>query len=585
MEDHEPRRLALVVAPGEGESLRSWLDRMAVRNRCSAGVMAGLLALPMGGRDLSRPSIRPLAFGIVSTPVGRAAIEAATGVGAEVVRAMHLEAFDGTALDLRDVVVGDEVGVGRVAMREWALFYATRACPPCLSESGGVWLTWWKLGCAAACPRHAVMLIDACPACGMPLRRGHKGRTYRPSLSQAAEALMCLAPLGRGVQCRLDVSAVAAPPAPEGLVAAQQRLLEFAAGASGRVGGREVTAREFFAALRLVAVLVRLGQPRTLEVFAPAPAQVHPAMRAEGQVRSLSRGGPTTSAKVPASAWAAAGLAAVCLPVLEASSEVELAERLGAVVAAAGVGRWGSRLDNVRSGTEPEVLTWAIRQVRFPPASKMVRWARPRAGWALEARHLPRLPPRESFRELIAPLMPVGAGPLRWQRFTAIAAARRALELRTWAQAGAVCGLDGGLAVATAGHCGGALRDRRVFWDAIDTLLDRLVAAGPVDFAARREHLADLRTIPEPAWRAILRGSGMAVTPRRACNAAAWLWAELTCGCWRDAPAAVNPTHGADVGRECRIASFKVFTDWLPPLVEARLRAYGQQLLDGAGPS
>ena len=120
---------------------------MAARNRCSPGVMAGLLALPMGGRELRRPHVRPVMFGIVPTSAWRAAVEAATGVGASIVRAMHLEAFDGAVLDLGDAVVGDELGPGR---SRCARFCATRACPACLSGSGGVWLTWWKLGWAFA---------------------------------------------------------------------------------------------------------------------------------------------------------------------------------------------------------------------------------------------------------------------------------------------------------------------------------------------------------------------------------------------------------------------------------------------------
>jgi len=567
-----------VVAPGQGESLRSWMDRMAARNRCPPGVMAGLLGLPMGGWELRRPILRPMAFGVVSTPAARSAIEAATGVGAEAVRAMHLEVFDGTALALGDVVVGDEVGVGRIAVREWALFYASRACPGCLSESGGVWLTWWKLGWAAACPRHGTMLIDVCPACGAGLRRGQAGRIYKPSLLRAAEPLRCLAPLGRGLHCRQDLSALAASPAAAVLVEDQARLLEIAAGAPGCIGGQMVAARGFFAAMRLLAVLVRLGQPQSLEVFGPAAVRARSALRAELKMRSQSRGGPTASARVPASAWAAGGLAAVCLRVLQSRDEVELAERLRALVSAAGVGRWGSRLDAVLSGREPEVLTWAVRQVRLHPGCTVLRQAPPTSRWPLQARHLPPFAPRRDYLELIAPLLPT-TGEVRGRRYAAMAAIRRSLGLETWAQAGALCGLEGAHAVGIAGHCGRALTDVPGFWAAIDVLLDRLAADGPVDYAARRACLSGLRTVPEPVWREILRGTGVAVTPKRACNAAAWLWAQLTCGYWRQAPAARDPAASAYAGYARRADAFKVFIDWLPPLVEARLCEFGQRLL------
>jgi hypothetical protein len=578
-----PRRLALVVEPGDGESLHSWVDRMAARNRCPPGVMVGLLELPMGERELRWPGGRPLAFGIVSTPAGRAGIEAATGVGADAVRAMHLEAFDGSALCLGDLVVGDRVAAARIAVREWALFSGTRACPVCLSESGGVWLTWWKLGWAAACPRHRMMLIDCCPTCGAPLRQGHKTRTCGLSVKRASEPAVCLAALGRGVYCGQDLSVVAAVRAAPAVVAVQERMLEIAGGGEERVGGQSVTGREFFAAMRLIAVLVRLGLPASLEVFDPVAARAHEALLAEARSRSHSQGGPATSTRVPSSAWAAAGLAGVCLRVLDAADPVDLAGRIGALVAAAEVGRWGSRLGTVMSGDEPAVLVRAVRQVRLHPTAKVLRGARPRAGWAFQACHLPRLAPCREYRELTASLLAQGTGELRGRRFVAMAAARRALELETWAAAGEHCGLGGAHALGIAGHCGGGLRDPGAFWEAIDTALDRLAQGGPVDFEARRGCLARLRTVPEQDWRVILRGTGTAVTPKRACNAAAWLWEELTCGGWREAPAALDPTHGVSIDDRRRVDAFKIFCNWLPPLVEARLREYGQQVLGDAG--
>jgi hypothetical protein len=84
-------------------------------------------------------------------------------------------------------------------------------------------------------------------------------------------------------------------------------------------------------------------------------------------------------------------------------------------------------------------------------------------------------------------------------------------------------------------------------------------------------------------WREILHGTGVPVTPKRACNAAAWLWAELTCDHWSQAPAARDPADGFHARYKRRAYTIKVFRDWLPPLVEDRLRCYGQRLLDEGG--
>ncbi|WP_455432933.1 TniQ family protein [Streptosporangium soli] len=92
-----PRRLALVVAPEPGESLASWVDRLAVRNGCPPWMMAESPRLDL--RPVSG-DVRSLAYGVVATTEVCEAISAATGVGAEVVRDMHLGVFNGSALDL-----------------------------------------------------------------------------------------------------------------------------------------------------------------------------------------------------------------------------------------------------------------------------------------------------------------------------------------------------------------------------------------------------------------------------------------------------------------------------------------------------
>ena len=53
----------------------------------------------------------------------------------------------------------------------------SRYCPSCLAERDGRWLLAWRLGWTFACPAHALLLCDTCPACGQEPR----SRTSRTS--------------------------------------------------------------------------------------------------------------------------------------------------------------------------------------------------------------------------------------------------------------------------------------------------------------------------------------------------------------------------------------------------------------------
>ncbi|MFF3437542.1 TniQ family protein [Streptosporangium sp. NPDC002721] len=139
-----PRRLALVVEPQPDESFSSWVDRMAVRNGCPSWTLVESLGLDVRGLS---GDVRSLAYGVVATPEMCEGVRAATGIGAEIVRAMHLEVFSGSAVDPAGVRIGDKESVRQAETREWAQFFGSRVCPKCLAASGGAWQLWWKLGC------------------------------------------------------------------------------------------------------------------------------------------------------------------------------------------------------------------------------------------------------------------------------------------------------------------------------------------------------------------------------------------------------------------------------------------------------
>jgi hypothetical protein len=107
----------------------------------------------------------PLLFGIRPVEGAAVSVQAATGVSGRVFDAMHLSVYDGTVLDLSGLA-DDRASVQRVRQREWALFNGSRACPACLTESGGAWQLWWRLAAAAVCPTPGVFWSPIAPAAG-----------------------------------------------------------------------------------------------------------------------------------------------------------------------------------------------------------------------------------------------------------------------------------------------------------------------------------------------------------------------------------------------------------------------------------
>ncbi|MGW5680509.1 TniQ family protein [Nonomuraea sp. NPDC003754] len=343
-----PRRLA--VAPASGESFASWVDRMALRNGCPPWAMVEALGLDVHAAS----DVRSLAYGVVTTPETCRAIEAATGVGSEVVHGMHLEMFNGSVLDLAGVRVGDKESVRRAEGREWVQFFGSRVCPTCLAASGGVWLAWWKLGWAAVCPEHRTLLVDLCPRCRVAVRRGPAGQPARLSRSRMPAPLRCGALLS-GAVCDQPIPQISSSSVSSKLADQQHLVLEVATHhRPALIAGREVGAGQWFAVLKATAMLVRLGVPEVLPRL-DATLDGQGALAAETGGQRWNRAGPVGRfGMAPRTALVAAGLLAVAMEVATAESESELEARLMPLAAAARI-RWKER--------RPDLLTL----VALPP--------------------------------------------------------------------------------------------------------------------------------------------------------------------------------------------------------------------------
>lgn len=295
------------------------------------------------GLDVRASSdVRSLAYGIVATQKMCRAIEAATGVSAEIVRGTHLEVFDRSAVDLAGVPVGDRESVRRAEGREWVQFFGSRACPKCLAASEGVWQVWWKLGWAAVCPAHRVLLVDHCPRCRVPVRRGPAGQPGRLSRSRMPAPLQCGALLS-GAVCDQPIPQISTSTVSNELADQQQLVLKVATRRQpALIAGQVVSAGQWFAALKATAMLIRLGVPEVLPLLNVTP-DGRGALAAEATGQRWNRAGPVGRfGMVPRTTSVAAGLLAVALEVAVAEGESELVARLMPLAAAARI-RWKER--------------------------------------------------------------------------------------------------------------------------------------------------------------------------------------------------------------------------------------------------
>jgi TniQ len=567
-----PRRLSHVVAPRPGEAFASWVDRVAADLDVTPGQAA--LALGMQTRQVSG-DVRPVFYGLALTARSARAVQAATGLPAGVIAGMQLARFGATALDLRGLNLAAERSLQPIAQREWLLIHGSRACPACLAQDSA-WPLWWRLGIAAACPIHGLVLLDRCPACGIGLRRGYAGAPRGLSRQARVDPRACGNYSG-GRRCVQVLAELPAQQAAQVSVHAQRRALHAAHGEPVMVAGMPVGPREWFAALRYLSAMIRFagdGWPGPHGL----PAGLAAAVAADS-CRDGRRGGtPAALSTSPPTAALAAAVLTLAAPILGARSPQE-----GAVLARplieAVVARRRERRHNPLSRLPlPPCLAASLvglsvtgsRVVQALPAARMAH------GFVLSFRHIPQLLDPVSYRGLIAGQLP-GTAATSGRRLSVLALARYA-GASSWAHAGSVLGLDPCRSRQVADVVGRRIGDATRFWAAIAAVAKSLATQG-VDYAARRAALASLVVVSHALLFAVCSPLGMPVTPARCRHAAAWIWAELTSGDIREAPAYRDHTGSLVSLRE----TSRRFVKALPAPVAAALRRHGHALLVEAG--
>ncbi|GAA2138410.1 hypothetical protein GCM10009760_19730 [Kitasatospora kazusensis] len=145
------------------------LARDQARSAVQAARQVGLLpptAAPEPGAGLGhrhRHRIPTLTVHVDDPTAAR--VTATTGLPPEALRAMTLERYAGTVLDL------DRAhwwrGAGRLS--EWIDHTAVSVCPPCLATAADRWPLAWLLPWSFLCLDHRVYLVGQCPRCAAPL--------------------------------------------------------------------------------------------------------------------------------------------------------------------------------------------------------------------------------------------------------------------------------------------------------------------------------------------------------------------------------------------------------------------------------
>jgi hypothetical protein len=554
---------------------------MAVRMRTGPGWVLrelGVELLP------ERSGSKPLNYGISMSRRDLDAVHAATGVAPGTVSAMLLSVYDGTVLDLS--LLGRVPAAGPGLRGAWALFRGTRCCPECVMADGA-WRLWWRLGGAAACPEHRVLLHGRCPRCRMPLRWSRSRLAVRPFPADGLSA--CLnRPAGvRGV-CGFPLAELPARPVPAEVLEVQDLYLRAAAGQVLSLAGREVTPADWFAEMSQLAALVRWAGPRELPCLDALPGHSVRAWHDDHAARTGQQ--PRYWRGCPDSPELASVLLQVLSPVLRAADEPEFRDAASWLISAA------YRASALRhSGRNP------VAPAQLPPFTRRAfmssehrgnsrvflgKFLHPEPALArrgLTAAHVPHYLNQDDVLEQVTPhLVPWrGAGRGGWpqRRFAALCLVMMISDVPAWDETAEALGLppltdDSNRALH---H---PIADLLAFRDGLVVLGNRLVERGLIDYRARRASLSGLAELPAADWE---DGSAMGRAGHHDLGrvfAAAWLWSELTGGRYLESPAwAAHPEISVSATAS---GPSGLYHDWLRKMGPGRrgwLRSRGERYL------
>jgi hypothetical protein len=557
---------------------------MAVRMRTGPGWVIrelGVELLP------ERSGSKPLNYGISMSRRDLDAVRAATGVAPETVSAMLLSAYDGTVLDLS--LLGRVPAAGTGLRGAWALFRGTRCCPECVMEDGA-WRLWWRLGGAAACPEHRVLLHGRCPRCRMPLRWSRSRLAVRPFPADGLSA--CLnRPAGvRGV-CGFPLAELPARPVPAEILEVQDLYLRAAAGQALCLAGKEVTPAGWFAEMSQLAALARWAGPRELPGLDVLPGHSVQAWHDDHAARAGQQARYWHGC--PDSPELASALLQALSPVLRAASEPEFRDAASWLITAAYRQRDASG-DYGRRHVDPALLPPFTRRAFMSSEHRgnlrvfLGRFLHPEPGLArqgLTAAHVPRYLLQDDVLEQVTPHLVLrrGVRPGGWRQraFAALCLVMMVSDVPALDEAAEALGLPSLTGSSSYRVWNHLIADLLAFRDGLIVLGNRLVERGLVDYRARRAALAGLAELPAADWAGRSPAGSAGRHDLGRVFAAAWLWNELAGGRYDESPAWVAAHPEISVSATASGPS-GLYHDWLRGMGPDRrdwLRSWGERYL------
>lgn len=600
------RPLPVALPPADGETFRSWMDRLAADLR----VPLGLLMHRVGVIPQDSHERVPAGYGLALPPTTVSAVAYATGQDAAAVRATLLTSWHGTAADLADVDPDRPDTFRAAAAREWLYATGSHCCPACLHDRDGAWRLAWRLPWSFACTRHAVLLVDTCPGCGQrPQDARRDGRSGPAFASHVPVPGRCdnPAPAGQGLlgragqPCSTDLAAADAVWLDHpGVLAAQARLDAVLARSTTTVDGATVPTTEYLGDLRaLVSVLLSHATTGQLQAaLGVSPSRRRPewapdalaaawgdhddarreragrraALRTAGADHRL---GPRARLheQAPRSSALMALVCAAAVPALDTGSARALARWAEAAREGNHPGLRALLRDRHASDRLLRLADDAARTTGRFVAAGRIEHDTDRAGHAVLLDRIPALLWPDEWPAFAPLFTGTGTLPDTARRFTSTALVK-SLAPFTWTQAGEHLGWPAPSTRTLTANVVNRLNragTAQAFHATLTDLAASLRAGDrPLpDLAARRRALAGLVAVPAR----VLRADGMPVTDARRRNAAVWLWAELTSGSATDAPAwggtTATPNQKEVYGRFVRRDL---------PRVEQALREHGTTL-------
>jgi hypothetical protein len=531
--------------------------------------------------------VLPASYGISMSPRELESVHSATGVAPDVVSAMLLSVYDGTVLDLS--AIGHGPAGGQAPRRTWGLFRGSRCCPGCVADGNGVWRLWWRLGGAAACPQHRVLLHGQCLRCRLPLRWSSYRLPARTPHPASGLATCTNWATGSRSVCGFPLEDLPARPVAAEVLEIQDLYLRAAAGQPIRLASKDVDPADWFAEMSQLVALARLAGPQEFPDLDMLPELHAQAWRDDHAAEEARRS--WTWREHPPSPELMAAVSHALSPVLRAASEQKFRDAAAWLMSAA----YRRRAARNASSLDPSVLPPFTRRAFLSSQHRgtakvfLGKFLHPEpqlARQGLTTAHIPCYADRDDVLEYVAlHLAPKrgAAEPGSWpqRRFAALSLVTMVSGAPTWDAAAAELGLPPlGINSNPSGRV--LIADLLAFRDGIAALGSRLAERGLVDYRVRRIALADLTEMPAADW-AGRPGTGNKpeVHDRGRVFAAAWIWSEYTGGRYDESPAwAAHPEFDAPA---TPMGSGRFYGSWLRRQSPARrewLRSWGTRYLE-----